>query len=54
MIELIYSKADDILYKDIPNVFLFKPNNIVAMDKNIYGFTFYNLAFINFSNLYFK
>lgn len=50
----IFSMADDILYKDIPNVFLFKPNNIVAMDKNIYGFTFYNLAFINFSNLYFK
>lgn len=49
----IFKKLDSILYDDIPNVFILRPYNMVAMDNDIYGYLFYDTANINFSSMYF-
>lgn len=49
-----YKEAQKILQEQQAAVFLMDPDSIIAMDKNLEGFVFYPLPYLNFAKLQFK
>ncbi len=50
----MYKQCEKILAEDVPCVFICDPNLIVAARKNLKGYTFYPVTFIDFSTMYYE
>lgn len=50
----LYKKAQEIIAKDAGSVFICAPSSIVATAKDLKGYKFYPVYFINFDSLYFQ
>lgn len=49
-----YKEAEQILAEKQAAVFLMDPDNIIAMDNRLEGYTFYPLPYLDFAKLHFK
>jgi peptide/nickel transport system substrate-binding protein len=47
----IYKKAQEILRNDTAAIYIVDPDSLIAMEKNVKGYVFYPIAFIDFAKL---